>query len=75
MALVRDGLKYRDKPKAKSAGSSMAALTTRRSGAPLANSSAGDEISNLRKQARAGDQKAADNLLVAQMKALRANRK
>jgi hypothetical protein len=75
MSLVRDGLKYRDKPKAKSAGSSIAALTTKRTGSPLANSSAGDEISNLRKQARAGDQKAADNLLVAQMRALRAGRK
>jgi ribosomal protein S16 len=75
MSLVRDGLKYRDKPKAKSAGSSIAALTTKRSGTPLANSSSGDEIANLRKQARAGDQKAADNLLVAQMKALRAGRK
>ena len=75
MSLVRDGLKYRDKPKAKSAGSSIAALTTKRSGTPLSSGQAGDEISNLRKQARAGDQKAADNLLVAQMKALRANRK
>ena len=75
MSLVRDGLKYRDKPKAKSAGSSIAALTTKRTGSPLANGQAGDEISNLRKQARAGDQKAADNLLVAQMRALRAGRK
>ena len=75
MSLVRDGLKYRDKPKAKSAGSSIAALTTKRSGTPLGNGPAGDEIANLRKQARAGDQKAADNLLVAQMKAIRAGRK
>jgi len=75
MSLVRDGLKYRDKPKAKSAGSSIAALTTKRSGTPLGNSQAGDDIANLRKQARAGDQKAADNLLVAQMKAIRAGRK
>lgn len=75
MSLVRDGLKYRDKPKAKSAGSSIAALTTKRSGTPLANSQSGDDIANLRKQARAGDQKAADNLLVAQMKAIRAGRK
>jgi len=75
MSLVRDGLKYRDKPKTKSAGGSIAALTTKRTGAPLANSSAGDDIANLRKQARAGDQKAADNLLVAQMKAIRAGRK
>jgi len=75
MSLVRDGLKYRDKPKAKSAGGSIAALTSKRSGTPLGNGSSGDEIANLRKQARAGDQKAADNLLVAQMKALRAGRK
>jgi hypothetical protein len=75
MSLVRDGLKYRDKPKAKSAGGSIAALTSKRSGTPLANGSSGDDIANLRKQARAGDQKAADNLLVAQMKAIRAGRK
>lgn len=75
MSLVRDGLKYRDKPKAKSAGGSIAALTSKRSGTPLGNGSSGDDIANLRKQARAGDQKAADNLLVAQMKALRAGRK
>jgi hypothetical protein len=32
MSLIRDGLKYRGKPTAKSAGASMAALTSRRGG-------------------------------------------
>ena len=72
MSLVRDGLKYRDKPKAKSAGSSMAALTTRRSGSTI--SAGKDEMSSLQEKARAGDKKAQDNLLVAKMNALRNRR-
>lgn len=75
MSLLRDGLKYRDKPRAKSAGGSIAALTNKRTGTPLNNTQAADDIANLREKARAGDQKAADNLLVAQLKALRAGRK
>ena len=72
VSLLRDGLKYRDKPKAKSAGSSIAALT-RRSGTTL-QSSAGNDISDLRQKARGGDKKAADNLLVAQLNNMRAAR-
>lgn len=72
MSLVRDGLKYRDKPKAKSAGSSMAALTTRRSGSTI--TAGKDEMSSLQEKARAGDKKAQDNLLVAKMNALRNRR-
>jgi ribosomal protein S16 len=74
LSLVRDGLKYRDRPKAKSAGSSIAALTTRKAGTTINPGRAQDEMSSLREKARGGDTKAADNLLMAQMRALRARR-
>ena len=72
MSLLRDGLKFRDKPKAKSAGSSIAALTSRKGGGLPGGQ--GDEISSLRQKAREGDKKAQDNLLVAQLKQLKAAR-
>ena len=73
LSLVRDGLRYRDKPTTKSAGSSMAALTSRK-GSTTQRGSGDSEISKLREQAKSGDKKAADNLLVAQLQKLRANR-
>lgn len=73
LGLVRDGLKFRDKPKAKTAGSSIAALTTRRSSSPATGNE--DNINKLREQAKGGDKKAADNLLVAQLAKIRAARK
>jgi hypothetical protein len=73
LSLVRDGLRYRDKPTAKSAGSSMAALTQRKGTSPGRSSPDGD-IAKLREQAKSGDKKAADNLLVAQLQRLRAGR-
>ena len=73
LALVRDGLKYRSKPTTKSAGSSMAALTQRRGGS-TGGRNQDDGINKLREQAKGGDKKAADNLLVAQLSKLRAAR-
>ena len=73
LSLVRDGLRYRDKPSAKSAGSSMAALTQRKGTSPGRSSADGD-ISKLREQAKAGDKKAGDNLLMAQLQRLRQSR-
>jgi hypothetical protein len=73
MSLVRDGLKYRGKPTAKSAGASMAALTSRR-GASTQRGGGDGDIEKLRAQAKSGDKKAADNLLVAQLQKLRASR-
>ena len=55
-------------------GNSIAALTTKRTAGSLANGRGQDDIGKLREQARGGDKKAADNLLVAQMSALRAAR-
>lgn len=72
MGLVRDGLKYRDRPATKQAGSSIAALTRSKSGTQ--SNKSGDDISKLREQAKGGDKKAADNLLVAQLAKLRAAR-
>lgn len=73
LGLIRDGLKYRDKPKTRSAGSSIAALTQRKGGSAI-NVRGKDDLSDLQEKARAGDRKAQDNLLVAKMQALRAQR-
>ena len=73
LSLVRDGLKYRDKPATKSAGASMAQLTSRK-GSSNTQKSGDDNISKLREQANKGDKKAADNLLVAQLQRIRAGR-
>jgi len=72
LSLVRDGLRYRDKPSTKSAGSSMAALTNRKGTSSGKGSS--DEISKLREQANRGDKKASDNLLVARLQSIRSGR-
>jgi hypothetical protein len=72
LALVRDGLRYRDKPSTKSAGSSMAALTQRKGSSTQKSND--DNIGKLREQAKAGDKKAGDNLLVAQLQRLKASR-
>ena len=74
LSLVRDGLKFRDKPKTQQAGGSIAALTGRKGTQPQTRN-ANDDINKLREQARGGDKKAADNLLVAQLNKLRATRK
>ena len=72
LSLVRDGLRYRDKPTTKSAGSSMAALTQRRGTTTQKGSS--DDLSKLREQAKGGDKKAADNLLMSRLKQIRNSR-
>jgi len=74
LALVRDGLKFRSRPTTKSAGSSMAALTQRRGGSTGGRSS-DDGINRLREQAKAGDKKAGDNLLVQRLQQIRGGRK
>jgi len=73
LSLVRDGLRYRDKPTTKSAGASIATLTQRK-GSSNNQKNSGDEITKLREQANRGDKKAADNLLVAQLQRMRAGR-
>jgi hypothetical protein len=73
LGLIRDGLRYRDKPTTKSAGASMAALTQRK-GSTNTQKGAADNIDKLREQANKGDRKASDNLLVAQLQRLRSGR-
>ena len=73
LALVRDGLKYRSKPSTKQAGSSIAALTSRRGNSQGGRNGDG-EISKLREQAKAGDKKAGDNLLVQRLSQIRGAR-
>jgi len=72
LSLVRDGLRYRDKPSTKSAGSSMAVLTQRRGSSTQKGNN--DELSKLREQAKGGDKKAADNLLTQRLTQIRGAR-
>ena len=73
MGLVRDGLKFRDRPTTKQAGASAAVLTGRKTPIPNTKSNESD-INALREKAKAGDKKAGDNLLMMQLAKLRANR-
>lgn len=74
LSLVRDGLKYRSKPTTKSAGASMAQLTKSKStGSPRSGSE--DQFGKLREQAKNGDKKAADNLLVQRLQSIRGGRR
>jgi hypothetical protein len=70
LSLVRDGLKYRNSPKTKSAGSSIAQLTQRRGNTQSGRNTDG-EMSKLREQAKAGDKKAGDNLLMQRLSQIR----
>ena len=72
-SLIRDGLRYRDKPTTRSAGSSMAALTQRRSSTNTSRGS-DDGIEKLRQQAKSGDKKAGDNLLMQRLSQIRGAR-
>jgi len=73
LSLVRDGLKYRNSPKTKSAGASIAQLTQRRGNTQSGRNSDSD-ITKLREAAKAGDKKAGDNLLMQRMRQIRGGR-
>ena len=74
LSLLRDGLKYRDKPKTTTAGASIAALTSKK-GSTTSAAPKSDELSKLREQANKGDRKAADNLLMARLNQIRSGRR
>lgn len=74
LSLVRDGLRYRDKPSTKTAGASMAQLTNRK-GSSNPNKGSNDNIEKLREQAKSGDKKAGDNLLMQRLQSIRGGRK
>jgi hypothetical protein len=73
LSLIRDGLKYRDKPTTKSAGNSMAVLTQRRT-STNSQRNTDDGIEKLRQQAKSGDKKAGDNLLMQRLSQIRSSR-
>jgi hypothetical protein len=76
LGLIRDGLKFRDRPQSKQAGNSIAALTSRKTSAPAGKSDE-ENLNKLREQAKGSGKQAkaaADNLLVAQLTKLRAAR-
>jgi hypothetical protein len=72
LSLVRDGLKFRNASKPRSAGASIAQLTTRKGSSTQRSSD--DGMSKLREQAKAGDKKAGDNLLVQRLAQIGGNR-
>jgi hypothetical protein len=75
LSLVRDGLKYREKPSSKSAGSSIAALTQKKTNSVANAKTQGQaNLQDLQERANKGDRKAQDNLLVAKLNAMRGRR-
>ena len=70
LALVRDGLKYRNASKPKTAGASIAQLTQRRGSTQASRDGAGT-LQKLREQAKTGDKKAGDNLLMQRLSQIR----
>ena len=75
LSLVRDGLKYREKPSTKSAGSSIAALTQKKTNSVANAKTQGQaNLQELQERANKGDKKAQDNLLVAKLNAMRGRR-
>ena len=74
LALVRDGLKFRDRSSTRQLGNSAAALTSRAKNTTPNAKSQSEDLSALRERAKGGDKKAADNLLMQQLSKLRAAR-
>ena len=62
LGLIRDGMKYRDRPKAKSSGSSVAATSNKKS--TQSQQPAQSAYNKLREQAKRGDKKAQDDLIL-----------
>ena len=73
LSLVRDGLKFRNASKPRSAGASIAQLTSRR-GSSTQRTSGDGELNKLREAAKTGDKKAGDNLLVQRLAQIRGAR-
>jgi len=73
LALVRDGLKFRDRSTTRQAGTSVASLTGRKTSTPNTRSQE-DSINSLREKAKKGGKEgiqAADNLLMQQLSKIR----
>ena len=75
LSLIRDGLKYREKPQTKAAGSSIAALTSKKTNSVANAKTQGQaNLQDLQERANKGDKKAQDNLLLAKLNAMRQRR-
>jgi hypothetical protein len=72
LGLVRDGLKYRNAARPRSAGNSIAQLTARKGSSTERSNT--DELGKLREAAKSGDKKAGDNLLVQRLREIRSSR-
>lgn len=76
LGLIRDGLKFRERPQTKAVGSSIAALTSKKSNpVATAKTQAQTNLQQLQEQANKGDRKAQDNLLMAKLQAIRGQRR
>lgn len=76
LSLIRDGMKFRDRPSTKQAGGTLSTLQGRKNTTPNVRSPE-DDVAKLREKAKQGGKegtRAADNLLVAQLNKLRAAR-
>ena len=75
LGLVRDGMKYREKPQTRAVGSSIAALTSKKTNSVAgAKTQSQQNLQQLQEAANKGDRKAQDNLLVAKLNAMRGRR-
>jgi hypothetical protein len=72
LSLVRDGLKFRNAARPKTAGASIAQLTGRKGSSTQRTSD--DNLNQLREAAKTGDRKAGDNLLVQRLAQIRSAR-
>ena len=72
LGLVRDGLKFRNAAKPRTAGASIAQLTGRKGSSTQRSSD--DGLNRLREAAKAGDKKAGDNLLMQRLQQIRSVR-
>jgi hypothetical protein len=72
LGLVRDGLKFRNASKPRTAGASIAQLTSRKGSSQ--QRSTDDGINRLREAAKTGDIKAGDNLLAQRLQQIRSVR-
>ena len=70
LSLIRDGLKFREKPKSKSAGNSVAALTTKKGSGSKIKSGQPD-LKELETLAKRGDKIANEKLILAKMNAFK----
>lgn len=75
LSLIRDGLKYRDKPTTRSSGSSQVAALTNRRPSAASNAGSQSQYNRLREAAKKGDTKSQDDLILLTMQAQLADAK